>query len=317
MSFQSYTVAVGQRALYIAKETMASQTGASSETVEPVHKDFALCALDLLGALAQGLRENFSGLLAAIPSDTGGQPGQGSTGLFLELLIRCLADPSPDLRQSAFGMVGDCFKSCPSVLTPVLVDVFREAVVNLDVQETSVCNNVIWSIGEAVGGYGREVVTTFLQPTLLSAIIELCITDDDIPLSLRQNVVIALGRIGAACPESLSSMEAECLVCWLNGLKFVQSSDERFFAFSGLVAVLRLNPRLLLRADTALAFLSCCAGAWEGFDSTSAGERDVGLASALRQIMLSLRDANVDSWTGLHNRLADGERRQLVESFHL
>jgi len=65
----------------------------------------------------------------------------------------CLQDESPDVRQSAFALVGDLAKLCAPHLAPVAGDLIRLGMAQLEPaairQETmSACNNACWSLGE-------------------------------------------------------------------------------------------------------------------------------------------------------------------------
>lgn len=62
-------------------------------------------------------------------------------------------DASPDVRQSAFALVGDLSKVCPGHLLPCTRQLVTLAVANLQphniTQENmSACNNACWSLGE-------------------------------------------------------------------------------------------------------------------------------------------------------------------------
>ena len=64
-----------------------------------------------------------------------------------------LQDSSPDVRQSAFALVGDMSKVCAQHLLPVTGDLIRLGIAQLEPaairQDTmSACNNACWSLGE-------------------------------------------------------------------------------------------------------------------------------------------------------------------------
>lgn len=73
-----------------------------------------------------------------------------------ELLPQCCQDPSPDVRQSAFALVGDLSRVCAPHLHPVLKQLLALAIQNMearciDPHNMSACNNACWSLGELLG----------------------------------------------------------------------------------------------------------------------------------------------------------------------
>ena len=70
-----------------------------------------------------------------------------------ELLPQCCQDPSPDVRQSAFALVGDLSRVCAPHLLPVIKQLLALAIQNMearciDPHNMSACNNACWSLGE-------------------------------------------------------------------------------------------------------------------------------------------------------------------------
>lgn len=72
-----------------------------------------------------------------------------------ELLPQCCQDPSADVRQSAFALVGDLSRVCAPHLQPVLKQLLALAIQNMEahcitLQTMSACNNACWSLGECL-----------------------------------------------------------------------------------------------------------------------------------------------------------------------
>lgn len=70
-----------------------------------------------------------------------------------ELLPQCCQDPSPDVRQSAFALVGDLSRVCAPHLHPVIKQLLALAIQNMearciDPRNMSACNNACWSLGQ-------------------------------------------------------------------------------------------------------------------------------------------------------------------------
>ena len=69
-----------------------------------------------------------------------------------ELLPQCCQDPSADVRQSAFALVGDLSRVCAPHLQPVIKQLLALAIQNMEArcinpQNMSACNNACWSMG--------------------------------------------------------------------------------------------------------------------------------------------------------------------------
>ena len=65
----------------------------------------------------------------------------------------CVQDPSSDVRQSAFALVGDLSRVCAPHLQPVVKQLLTLAIQNMEshcisLQNMSACNNACWSLGE-------------------------------------------------------------------------------------------------------------------------------------------------------------------------
>ena len=59
-----------------------------------------------------------------------------------------MRDEMPDVRQSAYALVGDLAKACINELRPLLGEYLPVLTVQLDPAYVSVCNNASWAIGE-------------------------------------------------------------------------------------------------------------------------------------------------------------------------
>lgn len=67
----------------------------------------------------------------------------------LPLLYECMRPHMPvDVRQSAFGFLGDIGKFCASHLRPHLQNFMTRIAENLNSGEVKVCNNASWALGE-------------------------------------------------------------------------------------------------------------------------------------------------------------------------
>ena len=116
----------------------------ANQDLDAPNKDFAIVALDLLSGLAEGMGE----LL---------QPYVAQSNL-LELMGHCMLDPLPEVRQSAFALLGDLTKACFKLVQPHVDQLVPILARNLNPEYISVCNNACWAIGEIaiVHGTGMQ-----------------------------------------------------------------------------------------------------------------------------------------------------------------
>jgi hypothetical protein len=114
--------------------------------------------LPFLG-LCEGLEASFISL------------AEGTRDTLLKLMLTCLQDSFPELRQSAFALTGDLCKNCIQFIAPIapqLVDIILR---NLDYDYPMVCNNASWTVGELaikIGGgamapYITRLMHSFIQ----------------------------------------------------------------------------------------------------------------------------------------------------------
>lgn len=118
------------------------------------HKDFVVCALDVVSALVEGLHDLFGSVVA----DT-----QSHAALFGILFTVC-SDAYPELRQSAFSLAGEVCKHCFVCLVDVTIatTLVQQAVRNLNGDFPLVCNNAAWCIGELALHSGGDFMAPFV-----------------------------------------------------------------------------------------------------------------------------------------------------------
>ena len=103
--------------------------------VEEPDKDFMVVAIDLMSSVVEGLGPNVGGLL-------------DSSSDMVPLLVQCMRDLQPEVRQSSFALLGDLTKACFNLLQPHIGDIMPLLADNLVPELISVCNNATWAIGE-------------------------------------------------------------------------------------------------------------------------------------------------------------------------
>ena len=99
VGFVPYAQPVYGRCLRLIRDTLHTDYLALSDpSVEPLDKEFIVCALDLISGMAEGLGPSLESLVA-------------QSNIFA-LLFECTRDSNADVRQSAFALLGDLAKAC-------------------------------------------------------------------------------------------------------------------------------------------------------------------------------------------------------------
>lgn len=234
-SFEEYAKPLFERCVSIItlqiEAKHALQAGQPSSI--PYEKDFIVCGLDLLSGIAEGIGASIESLVAGSPLP--------------DLLVECCKDENPDIRQSAFALVGDLARACPGHLRPVMQQLFSLATLNISPQsltnETkSVCNNACWSLGELACTAAPEVVRP-LAIKILESIVHMLVNGHLMPRSILENVGIALGRVARICAEDMAPHLEHFIGPWCRILRSIRDDVEKEHAFMGLCKVVRLNPR--------------------------------------------------------------------------
>ncbi|KAL1921910.1 uncharacterized protein VTP21DRAFT_10552 [Calcarisporiella thermophila] len=254
--------------------------------------DFVTVALDLLSGLAQGLGTSIESLVA------------GSQ--LLQLLPPCFTDPVPDVRQSAFALLGDLAASCFAHLKPFLPQWLPIIISQIDPNgdQTSVCNNATWATGEIAIQWGPEI-QPYVQP-LLERLIPL-LTNPQRPPTLLENAAITLGRLGLVVPQLVSPHLVVFFEHWCNALRPVRENDEKASAFRGMCTLIQANPEAVLKTPQGLNFLLEAVASWEQ-PSSELHEKMRGIVQGYKQMMAA-------NWDGYAQRLPPALFQVLQERY--
>ena len=150
--------------------------------------------------LCEGLESNFL-TLAESTRDT-----------LLKLMLTCLQDSFPELRQSAFALTGDLCKSCVQFISPVAPQLIDIILRNLDFDYPMVCNNASWTVGELAIKVGGTAMAPYIA-RLMHSFIQI-LHEKDIPTTLTENVAITVGRLGVTNTAQLADHLSEYLEVW-------------------------------------------------------------------------------------------------------
>ena len=182
--FTPFAPPVFSRCLSLIERTLSSEASAARNGEDVPDKEFVVCALDLISGMTEGMGEAIAPLMQNASPRSGACMTYNFTAVLSWMLLRscasvarcfqglycarcitrplvfvvcrrlqsallvCMRDAVPDVRQSAYALVGDLAKACIDQLRPRLGEYLLVLSVQLDPAYISVCNNASWAIGE-------------------------------------------------------------------------------------------------------------------------------------------------------------------------
>ncbi|KAI1414306.1 ARM repeat-containing protein [Hypoxylon sp. FL1857] len=237
-AFTPYAQPIFVRCVNVIHQNLeASLALANDPTLDAPDKDFLVTSLDLLSAIIQALEPAKSSALV-----------QESQPAFFELLTFCMEDPTDEVRQSAYALLGDCAKYVFEQLQPSLPSIFPILLRQLDIESIldedidngfGVINNACWSAGEIAIRHKSNMAP--YVPELFQRFMEI-INNPGIPKGVTENAAIALGRLGLGNGDLLAPELANFAEEFLNSMDEVDPSDEKATAFRGFTAIVEKNP---------------------------------------------------------------------------
>lgn len=240
-AFAPFAIPVFARCIRIIHQSLEEYVRSiNNAALDKPSKDFLVTSLDLLSAIIQALDNRKASELV-----------ETSQPRFFDLLLFCMEDPSNDVRQSSYALLGDCAVNIFSQLQPFLPALLPVLIQQLDLdnlrdQDTeqgfSVINNACWSCGEIamnelaeMGPYVEQIYQRLLG----------IISNPEVPTSVNENAVIALGRLGVHCSQSLAPHLGEFGRSFLLIIGPVEYTEERAHAFLGFNRTVERNPRAM------------------------------------------------------------------------
>jgi transportin-1 len=169
-------------------------------------KEFIVCSLDLLSGLAEGLGSGVESLVSQCS--------------LRDLLLHCCTDDAPDVRQSAFALLGDLARVCVVHLHPRLSEILELAAKQLEISKVhaaiSVANNACWAIGELAVKVRQEISPFVLS--VISCLVPILQHAEGLNKSLIENSAITLGRLAWVCPDLVSPHMEHFMQPWCTAL---------------------------------------------------------------------------------------------------
>lgn len=286
------------------QQHMAYQSG---ESVDEPDKDFIVTALDLLSAIIQAISPAASTSLV-----------QSSQPQFYDLLSFCMEDPTPDTRQSAYALLGDCALATYPSLAPNLPKLMPHLIRQIDLDlirdddsDTgfNVLLNVCWSAGEIAARTpaDSDALTSFVGPLyqkLLSVL-----SNEEVPEAADENAGLALGRLGLCCADQLAPHLNEYAPVFLDSMSKVGVSAEKASAFLGFNSVIERNPQAMESA------LGSYFEAVAGFPLKSAEYSEV--RQSFVRVLGGYKQMIGANWDGFVRGLGEGIKIKLRDGYGL
>ncbi|KAI9330187.1 armadillo-type protein [Obelidium mucronatum] len=253
------------------------------EAVEEPDMDFVIVAVDLLAAVVQGLGESAMELVTR------------SNPPIMSVVEFCMKDELPDIRQSAFSLLGDLIISCFPVVRPHLETIFPLIIHQIgrkdEPRELSVCNNATWATGELALQLGADA-KPFIGP-LLPVLVSVVNANPIRIRSLQENAAITLGRFGLVCPAEMAPAIHVFAMGWCTALRDVRDNLEKESAYKGMCMMVQANPQGIFQH---IAYFCDAVSRWE-------------------RPSVSMNEMFRVTLTGYRNALGEAQWAQVVSGF--
>jgi transportin-1 len=240
-NFSGFAAPIFQRCVKIIYQNLQDYMAAvNNQALDQPDKDFLVTSLDLLSSIIQAIDPRKSGELVS-----------SSNPRFFDLLAFCMEDPSSDVRQSSYALVGDCaihifpqLRPYLPVLVPILIkQLDLDTIVDEDTEAGfSVLNNACWSCGE-IALREKEGLKPYVE-NLYQGFIAI-MKNEEVLESVNENAAIALGRLGIGCAPELAPHLQDFADPLLESMLNIDFTDEKVTAFIGFNKIIEKNPRAL------------------------------------------------------------------------
>ncbi|GAB2261870.1 hypothetical protein Droror1_Dr00002867 [Drosera rotundifolia] len=244
--FSQFAEPVFQRCINIIQTQQSAK--ANPATAGRYDKEFIVCSLDLLSGLAEGLGSGIESLVSKFKLS--------------DLLSQCCVDVVADVRQSAFALLGDLARVCPTHLSQRLPEFLDAAAKQLDTSKVkehiSVANNACWAIGELAIKVKKQISPVVMN--VVSSLVPILQPVEGLNKSLIENSAITLGRLAWVCPELIAPHMEHFMQPWCSALARIRDDIEKEDAFRGLCAMVKANPPGAL---SSFPFMCVAIASWD------------------------------------------------------
>ena len=239
--FTPYAQPIFCRCVNIIHQNLEQSLAAAANVhMDNPDKDFLVTSLDLISAIIQ-----------AIPVEESSRLITETQPAFFELVSFCMEDPTDEVRQSAYAVLGDCARFVFAQLQPCLNTLLPILIKQLDMDNMldeeidsgfTVINNACWSVGEIAIRHGNGMAPYVDE--LMKSFVE-TMTNPRVPRGLTENAAIALGRLGLGNAEALAPHLPTFADEFLASMDDVDPTDEKATAFKGFARIVAQNPQAM------------------------------------------------------------------------
>mgnify|MGYP001097907663 CR=1 FL=1 len=291
LGFLPYAPAVFDRCLRLIASTYERERLHEQDPAqyEEVNKDYVIVGLDLLSGVVEGLGQSVESLVEGNPQ-------------MMSLLAVCMNDAVPEVRQSAFALLGDLSSSCFVHVRPHVNGYFVYLERNLVPTHVSTCNNAAWALGEIALQLGSDM-DAFAQVALPILINILHMDRTALPLTLLENIAVAIGRLGKSSPAVVAPHLPVFLENWCRYVKVIRDNAEKESAFFGICSVVERNPN-----GAVGSFMFLC----DAFASWTSPSAD--LAARIGALLSNFKASAGAQWATFFNNCPDTLAR--LEQFY-
>jgi hypothetical protein len=144
-------------------------------------------------------------------------------------------------------------------------------------------NNACWAVGEMALKLPPGSTTAWAEPMAERLTFILTTGPSRLPRSLIDNAAITLGRLAASSPPQLAQHLPHYCTAWCQGLRNIRDDVEKETAFTGLCAVLRLNPAPAMPPSAGWAALASAVASWRTVNNAALKAEMAAVMQAYKQ----------------------------------
>ncbi|KAJ3210700.1 hypothetical protein HDU67_005075 [Dinochytrium kinnereticum] len=298
--FAPFAKNVWDRCVGIIGQTLhaTQQFAQNPGSIEEPDLDFVIVSLDLLSGIAQGLKREVSPLVSST------QPP------LMEIVFVCMQNPSHEVRQSAYALLGDLSSASFENVAPYLqktIPLIIDQIARKEISdELSVCNNATWAAGEIALQLG-ESVAPFVGE-MIKRLVPILADDNSSSrkITLIENAAITVGRLAYVYPNGISPILDQFLMHWCRALRGIPDNLEKESAFLGLCKVAVTNPTAVY---TNLSFFCDAIVRWDNTSPT--------LHSQLSETLMFLKNTFGPQWNEKASSFPVEVRERLAARFQI
>ena len=238
-SFSPYAPTVFTRCVNIISSNLEQTLAAmSNPALDPPNKDFLITSLDLLSAIVQSLDAAKSLELVTSTQHS-----------FFELLSFCMEDPTDEVRQSSYALLGDSAKyvypelkgHLGTLLPTLITQLDLDSILDEDIESGyGVVNNACWSVGEIALHHGKEMSPHIAD--LVQKLVDI-MCNPGVPRGICENAAVAIGRLGIGNAEKIAPVVGNFAEDFLSCMNDIDPTEEKATAMKGFTMTVAQNPQ--------------------------------------------------------------------------